>query len=252
VLCEGVRRLADYQDIRYAGEYLERLGRVLEADKLAGGEKRGFRLTDETARAAALWMSYEDTVRVADIKIRRGRFERVRGEVKAGDGDLVYVSEFMHPRVEEFCDTLPAALGGWILRTPWAVRALKPLFTRGRRVATAKLRGFLLLSLLAALRPLRRGSLRHVRETRELDAWLERIGAASRRDYDLAVEIALCQSLVKGYGDTHARGMRSFHAIMAEVDGGAATAERVRALRAAALADEAGTALQAALATSAA
>jgi indolepyruvate ferredoxin oxidoreductase beta subunit len=62
----------------------------------------------------------------------------------------------------------------------------------------------------------------------------------------------LCQSLVKGYGDTHARGMRSFQAIMAEVDGGAATAERVRALRAAALADEAGTALQAALATSAA
>jgi indolepyruvate ferredoxin oxidoreductase beta subunit len=71
-------------------------------------------------------------------------------------------------------------------------------------------------------------------------------------DYDLAVEIALCQSLVKGYGDTHARGMRSFNAIMAEVDHGGATASRVRTLRAAALADEAGVTLTAALATPAA
>jgi indolepyruvate ferredoxin oxidoreductase beta subunit len=252
VLSEGVKRLADYQDGRYADEYLTRLQPVLAADGAADGEMRGFILTDEAARGAALWMSYEDAVRVADIKTRRARFERVRSEVKASKEDLVYTSEFMHPRLEELCDTLPAGLGRWIERTPWALAVLKPLFSKGRRVTTGRLRGFFLLYLLAGLRPMRRSSLRYARETQGMSAWLDRIASVARRDYDLAVEIALCQSLVKGYGDTHARGMRSFNAIMAEVDRGAVTAARVRALRAAALADEAGTSLRAALAAPAA
>lgn len=252
VLGEGVRRLADYQDTRYAEAFLDRLEPVLAADAAAGGAEQGFRLTDEAARGAALWMSYEDVVRVADIKTRRARFDRVRTEVKAAAGDLVYVSEFMHPRLEELCDTLPAALGGWIQRTPWIAKVLGPLFSKGRRVTTGRLGGFVLLYLLAALRPMRRSTLRYARETRAMEAWLARIVAAVRSDYELAVEIALCQSLVKGYGDTHARGMRSFNAIMAEFDRGNLSAARVRTLRGAALADEAGNALQSALAAPAA
>jgi indolepyruvate ferredoxin oxidoreductase beta subunit len=252
VLTEGVKRLADYQDVRYAAEYLDRLQLVLAADTAAGGGGRGFRLTDETARGAALWMSYEDAVRVADIKTRRTRFERVRAEVKAGEGDLVYMSEFMHPRLEELCDTLPAALGSWIERTPRVAKLLTPLFSKGRRVTTGRLGGFMLLYGLAAMRPTRRGSLRYAREMKAMEAWLERIVGAANHDYELAVEIALCQSLVKGYGDTHARGMRSFNAIMAEVDRGLATAAHVRTLRAAALADEAGATLKTALAAPAA
>jgi len=34
----------------------------------------------------ALWMSYEDTIRVADLKIRGTRFERVWKEVGVADG----------------------------------------------------------------------------------------------------------------------------------------------------------------------
>jgi indolepyruvate ferredoxin oxidoreductase, beta subunit len=162
------------------------------------------------------------------------------------------MSEFMHPRLEELCDTLPAGLGGWLERTPWALAALKPLFSKGRRITTGRLRGFFLLYLLAALRPMRRSSLRYARETHAMTAWLDRIARVASSDYELGVEVALCQSLVKGYGDTHARGMRSFNAIMAEVDRGAVTAERVRALRTAALADEAGTALRTAIAAPAA
>ena len=63
------------------------------------------------ARHLALWMSYEDTIRVADLKTRRSRFERFRGEVRAAPEQVVYVTEFMHPRFQELCDTLPAAWG---------------------------------------------------------------------------------------------------------------------------------------------
>lgn len=252
VLAEGVKRLADYQDGRYAQAYLDRLDPVLAADQSAAGSARGFRLTDETARGLALWMSYEDVIRVADIKTRPSRFARVREEVKAGERDLVYMSEFMHPRLEELCDTLPAGLGRWLAATAWAKGLLKPLFSNGRRVSTGKLGGFILLYLVAGLRPTRRASLRYRRETVAMTDWLGRIKAVAQADYDLAVEIALCQALVKGYGDTHARGTRSFEAIMAEIDAGRADAARVRTLRAAALADEAGDTLKTQLAAPAA
>jgi indolepyruvate ferredoxin oxidoreductase beta subunit len=199
-------------------------------------------------------MSYEDTIRVADLKTRRSRAARVRTEVKAADGELVYTSEFMHPRFEEFCDTLPASIGRWLASQGWARRALAPAFRDGRRIATGKLRGFLLLYLVGSLRPLRRASLRHAREIALVTQWLERIVATAPADYELAVEIALCQSLVKGYGDTHARGLRSFSAIMQEVDASPRrpSGARVAALRTAALADESGKALQAQLTASAA
>ncbi len=243
VLAEGVRRLADYQDRAYAAEYLDRLSPVAAADIAATSHL----LTLETARGLALWMSYEDTIRVADLKTRRARFDRVRGEVRAKPNELLYMSEYMHPRLEEVCDTLPAALGAWVLRTPRMTRMLSPLFGQGRRISTAKLSGFLTLHGLAALRGTRRGSLRHACETAAFYAWLARIVRLAPVSYDLAVEVALCQNLVKGYGETHARGMSRFDAIMVEVDAGAADAARVRRLRAAALADEAGKALTAEL-----
>jgi indolepyruvate ferredoxin oxidoreductase beta subunit len=252
VLGEGAKRIADYQDSRYAQDYLDRLDPILAVDQSSGGATQGFRLTDETARALALWMSYEDVIRVADIKTRPSRFARVREEVKAADRDLVYMSEFMHPRLEELCDTLPAGLGAWLEGADWAKGLLKPLFSNGRRVSTGKLGGFVLLYLVAGLRPTRRASLRYRRETVAMTAWLSRIQATAPSDYNLAVEIALCQALVKGYGDTHARGMGSFNAIMAEIDAGRAGAVRVRALRAAALADEAGQTLQTQLAATSA
>jgi indolepyruvate ferredoxin oxidoreductase beta subunit len=193
-------------------------------------------------------MSYEDTIRVADLKTRASRFARVRDEVKAAQDQLVYTSEFMHPRLEEVCDTLPARLGGWIQRTPWGTKRLEPLFANGRKLSTGKLGGFLALYAIAALRPMRPSTLRFRRETTAMLGWLERIKAAAPGDYELAVELALCQSLVKGYGDTHARGMHSFDAIMAQADHGAIPAGRVARLRAAALADEAGKTLGAELA----
>ena len=60
-------------------------------------------------------MAYEDTVRVAELKIRPSRFERVRAEVQAADGQIVEIAEFLHPRVQEIADTLPAGLGRWLL-----------------------------------------------------------------------------------------------------------------------------------------
>jgi len=249
VVTEGVRRLMDYQDSAYAQWYMSRLSEALLWDEAAGGLKHGFALTAAVARYLALWMSYEDTIRVADLKTRRRRFERFRGEVSAAPDQIVYVTEYMHPRLQELCETLPAALGERLARSRTGARWLEPLFRRGRHVNTAKLTGFIALYLLAGLRRWRRGTWRYRIEQARIEDWLARI-RDSAGAYDLAVEIAECQRLIKGYGDTHARGLRHFSDIMQFVErepGRPQLAAQVRRLRTAALADEDGRELDSAL-----
>jgi indolepyruvate ferredoxin oxidoreductase beta subunit len=243
-LIAGIERLADYQDIAYAESYLDRLKPVAEIDRRRADG--GARLLDETARYLALWMSYEDTIRVADLKTRRSRFERVRGEVRSKSGQLLGIHEFMHPRVEEIADTLPEGLGRWLLGTPWARRLVGRFAHEGRVVKTSTVRGFLLLYCVASLRGMRRRTLRFRIETARIDSWLATVLNLAATDYDLAVAVAECQRLVKGYGDTHVRGWRNFEAVMAalpRLKGRPDAAAQVRRLRDAALADEHGNAL---------
>lgn len=240
LLAAGVARTADYQDPAYAHEYLNRLRPIAALD--AGPDGDG-RLLRETARHLALWMTYEDTVRVAELKIRAGRFERVRREQQPQAGQLLRINDFFHPRVEEIADTLPAGLGNWLLNTGWARRLLESRTRKGRVIRSNRLGGFLLLYGVAAMRGMRRRSLRHQREQAAVADWLDAIVQHAARDYDLACEIAACQNLVKGYGDTHARGLANYRCIMSALPslaGRPDAAQELAELRRAALADDQG------------
>jgi indolepyruvate ferredoxin oxidoreductase beta subunit len=241
-------RLTDYQDEAYANLFLDRIERVAAIDTAASNEGK---LTEATARSLALWMSFEDVMRVAQVKTRRGRAERIRREVRANPKDLVEVREFVKPRVEEICGTLPAGLGRRLLASAHAHRILAR-FTAGRRISTTRIGGFTLLRSIAALRRFRRGSLRYQIENLRIEAWLKQIGEVAQQNYDLAVELAECQTLVKGYGDTHERGWSSFSrlsSIVPSLAGETDGAARLRALREAALADDNGAQLERAIAS---
>ena len=213
VLTAALRRLVDYQDLRYAKDYLARLEPVLDLD----AAEQGYRLTITTARYLALGMTYEDVIRVADLKTRSKRFERVRSEVQAEAGQVVAFEEFMHPRVEEICDVMPASIGAWCLAAP-PVRRFIGLFCRsGRRIRTTSLPGFLLLYTVAGLRRFRRGTLRFRTEIDALEQWLALLVDIASGDYDLAVEAAECRRLVKGYGETHARGLAHYERLVAAI-----------------------------------
>ncbi|WP_323029818.1 indolepyruvate oxidoreductase subunit beta family protein [Castellaniella sp.] len=245
IVIEGIRRCVDYQDPAYGRLYLERL----DAQRAAPGGQ-DIEMMREVARHLALWMTYEDTIRVADLKIRGSRFERVRDEVHSTDGQVLSISEYMHPRIEEICETLPAGLGRWLSR-PHAVHRLVARLTReGRVVTTSSLGGFFLLYALAWWGRWRRVTLRHAVETARIEAWLGRLRAAAAIDPRLALEAAKCQTLVRGYSDTHERGLRNYEIIMTVLDRHAkALAPAIlRELRNAALADEHGRILRDALA----
>jgi indolepyruvate ferredoxin oxidoreductase beta subunit len=243
----GIERLADYQDLDYAREYLAKVKPIAEIDKRHGG---GGKLLAETARELALGMAYEDTVRVAELKIRPSRFARVRQEVQATDGQIIEIAEFLHPRVQEIADTLPEGLGRWLLNTGWARRFVERFTTKGRVVKTSSIRGFLQLYFVAALKPTRRRSLRFAVEQKFLSEWLRTIETVAATNVALATEIATTRTLVKGYSDTHERGKARYEMLMQmlpqimETTDPAATLAR---LRKAALTDDTGVALTAAI-----
>jgi indolepyruvate ferredoxin oxidoreductase beta subunit len=213
IVVAGVERLVDYQDLAYAKDFLARLKPFQEIEGQNGDDSGA--LIAEAARQLALAMAYEDTVRVADLKIRSSRFARVREEVQLGDGQILEIAEFFHPRPQEIADTLPAPLGRWLLRTHWARTLLERFTRKGKIVKTTSISGFLLLYLLAKLRPLRRRSLRFAEEQAALAAWLDLVAQTARSDYALAVQVARLRGLVKGYGDTHARGRAKFDKLVA-------------------------------------
>ena len=239
---EGARRAIDYQDTAYAAVYLDRLERISALDARRGRDPQ---LTEAVARSLALWMTFEDTIRVADLKTRGTRFVRVREEICADPGQLFGITEFMKPRVEEIAGTMPQGMGRWALSSPRLRRWLSR-WTNGKQVRTSTISGFLLLHTVGGLRRWRRGTLRYQEENARIERWLERVAALAANRYALAVELARAQRLVKGYGDTHERGWRNFCALVDRLDALAARAdgaEVLARLQTAALADEEGQAL---------
>ena len=257
----GVERTVDYQDARYAGLYLDRVERLV-AD--LGPEKEGGKapgpsvsapeapvaVAREVARQLALWMCFEDLVRVADLKTRRSRIERVRAEARAKPGQPVAITEFLKPGVDEWCSVLPGWLARSILRAAerggWRRR-----LNVGLHVRTSSVSGFLLLWTLARLRRLRRGMHRYREEQQRIEAWLGSVRDAGATSPAFALEAAKCANLVKGYGDTHERGVRNFERTVACLAACAAApdpAASLRSLREAALADPEGGSLDAAIA----
>jgi len=246
MILHGLVRTGVYQDLDYAERYLSRVARFAEIEPDAAGDAR---LTREAARHIALWMCYQDTIQVALQKTRRARMERVRQEAKAKPNQVLEVHEFLHPQIDEITDTLPTALGAGLRRSKTFQRMVHKVTHKGMILNTTSVWGYTVLSTMARARPMRPRSLRFGREQAAIDAWIEQALAVAD-DGDLAREIVECQGVLKGYGATYAHGSESFEKLMAaakSLAGSGGAASRLAELRAAALADEDGHALDAAL-----
>jgi indolepyruvate ferredoxin oxidoreductase beta subunit len=248
----GYARLVDYQNKAYADLYLQRVQAVLAAERHADpAAEHGFALTRETARWLALWMAFDDVVRVADLKSRSSRWQRVRGEVKAGDEDLVKLYDHFKPGVPEFAALLPPGLARRVVawdrkraaagRAPWAL----PL-----KIGTHTVLGMVALRTLAGMKALRPHGSRFALEQQMIEKWLSGIMQGAQRGWRLGHEIAQCGRLIKGYGSTNERGKENLlHVLdhLARAGRADEAADAVAAAREAALADDAGKALDATL-----
>jgi indolepyruvate ferredoxin oxidoreductase, beta subunit len=158
----------------------------------------------------------------------------------------------MHPRAEEIAGMLPAIWGARIEASPIWMARLNRWFGKGRHLRTDGLFAFVTLQMIGSLRGYRLRTLRHKYEVDHLAKWLALALQTRPANYDLAVEIIRCRRLVKGYSDTHARGLSKFDRVLAGIDlikHRPDAADWARRLREAALLDEEGKALDGALAT---
>jgi indolepyruvate ferredoxin oxidoreductase beta subunit len=210
IVLEGAARVADYQDIDYANLYLDRLDKILAADRAAKGD---FSTTRETARYLALWMAYEDAIRVAQIKTRASRLDRVRTGAGAKSEQPVIVTEFLKPGLDEFCSIMPAFIARPVLA--WADRTgRRDKLNIGLHIRTSTVFGFALLRAMAGLKFWRRRGHRFSVEQQLIARWLKAIEVALARDPAIAREVAECARLIKGYSDTHRRGQGNFLRLM--------------------------------------
>jgi len=258
---EGVRdvlgaageRLKDYQDEQYAEQYLRRMARIAEA---AGSDSDdALAVTRETGRYLALWMSYEDVMRVADLKSRNSRRVRIRGETGAQAGEPVRVTEFFKPGLDELSTILPGFLSRRILH--WADRhGGRDRFNMPVHIRSDTITGHAALRFVARQKGKRRNTPRFSEEQAAIEHWLDAIRRATDRSPALALEVARCGQLIKGYGETRRRSNHNFNAIYTALvqpalEGGsdtAAAAESISRAREAALADESGSQLETVLA----
>jgi indolepyruvate ferredoxin oxidoreductase beta subunit len=212
MLASARERLFDYQDTAYAGLYETRLARLraaMDSDGARADAATAAQALLEAARQLALWMSYEDVIRVADLKTRRERMARVRAEAGAGPDDVVRIHEHLKPGLEEIAAIAPRRLGLWLRQR--AVRE-HPIGTRGQGMTleTTSVRGFLMLRLLASMKRWRPISLRFAEEQQAIEGWLQALQVALPRHPGFALSLARMPQLRRGYSDTFERGRDSY------------------------------------------
>ena len=206
VLGLGVARLMDYQGAKYVSLYVQRLREVLASEQRHHPQE-ACAVTQETARWLALWMAFDDIVRVADLKSRASRWQRVRVEVKAKADDVLKVYDHFKPGVPEFAALLPKVFALALLR--WdrqrSAKGLRPL-ALPIKIGTHSVIGMMLLRILASFKWLRVLGNRYAEEQAMIDVWLQAVVRGTQEDVQLGLALAQCGQLIKGYGTTNERG----------------------------------------------
>src|SRR5664280_2814265 len=216
--------------------YLDRLRALIDADAACGTPGR---LLKEVARQLAVRMSYEDAVRVAQSKIAPSRMRRIAREELRVQDEPFSVHDFLKPGIEELSQLLPPFLARPILavseRRGWLGRVYF-----GMEINSTSIGGYLRFLMLAKLRWLRPHGHRFKQEQAQIESWLALIAEAARHSAELALEVAECARLIKGYGDTYAGGIRP--ALAGQIPLGRA-ADAIASARTAALVDPEGESL---------
>ena len=201
----GEARCLDYQDAAYATEYRGLVSQACASQAMSDELTAAW---TEGARHLALWMCYEDLIRVADLKTKPERIARIRAEAQARDGQLVRVTEHFKPGIEEIASVLPQRLGRLLIQK--TSERQKKKFQFGLHVRSTSLWGYLMLRGLARMRPLRRRSLRYHEEATARHAWWEAMRELAPKSPTFGLALAILPQVLKGYGDTQKRGRENY------------------------------------------
>jgi hypothetical protein len=197
IVSEAIQRLIDYQGPSYARLYVDRLRRFV------GRRDVDRAMCCEIARLMAVRMSYEDPIRIAQLKL-----------AEAGDGHPRPAStdEVARFRFDELVGALPAKVAVPVLDVlEWLRWTHRPVAVR----FSVKSRwGIRRLKIEAALRRWRLFSVRYASERAWVERWLHMIDRSLTKQPAAALEIVRTATMIQGYGDVYRHGLADWHAII--------------------------------------
>ena len=194
---DAIHFLIDYQGASYAELYVHRLRRFV------GKQGVDEAMLTEIARLMAVRMTYEDPIRIAQLKLAEldGRPGTAAGSVD--------VRKF---RLEELIGALPAVLSEYLLDAlEWAGWLHKRVSIR---FSTASRLGIRRLKIEAGLRRWRLFSVRYAKERVWVERWLHMIDRSLTKQPQAASAIVQTATMIGGYGDIYRQGMADWNAII--------------------------------------
>ncbi|WP_035728599.1 DUF6537 domain-containing protein [Bradyrhizobium murdochi] len=197
VASEAIHLLIDYQGPGYARLYVDRLRRFIG--------KRGVDdvMLGEIARLMAVRMSYQDPIRIAQIKL---------AELHGPPGVLAGSVEVKKFRLEELIGALPAVIAEYLLDAlEWVGWTHKRVSIR---FSTASRFGIRRLKIEAGLRRWRLLSVRYAKERVWVERWLHMIDRSLTKQPQAAPTIIQTATMIEGYGDVYRQGMADWNAII--------------------------------------
>jgi hypothetical protein len=197
VASDAIHLLIEYQGTAYAQLYVDRLRRFVGKSGVDDA------MLTEIARLMAARMSYEDLIRIAQLKLA-GVADRSRTQARSVD-----VRKF---RLDELVSVLPAVIAEYLLDAlewaGWNHRNVK------LRFSSKSWFGILRLKMGAGLRRWRRYSVRYAKERVWVERWLHMIDRSLTRQPAAASEIVQTATMIHGYGDVYRQGMADWNAII--------------------------------------
>jgi hypothetical protein len=199
LVSEGIDRLIDYQSASYAQLYVDRLRRFI------GRRDVDDAMFGEIARLMALRMSYEDPIRIAQLKL-------AEIEINAADPRVQSTDDIRKFRLDELIGALPAAAAEPVLDVlEWVGWTHKPVSIS---FSTKSRWGVRRLKIEASLRRWRRFSVRYAKERAWVERWLHMISRSLDKQPKAAAEIVQTATMIEGYGDSYRQGLADWHAII--------------------------------------
>jgi hypothetical protein len=197
IVSESIRLLIDYQGPSYAQLYVDRLRRFVGRSDVDAG------MFGEIARLMAARMSYEDPIRIAQLKLAANA---------AASSDLQPKIDVRKFRVDELVGALPAIVAEPVLDVlDWADWTHKPVSIR---FSAASRWGVRRLKIEAALRRWRLFSVRYTKERAWVERWLHMIARSLTKQPQAAPAIVQTANMIQGYGSVYRHGLADWHAII--------------------------------------
>jgi len=220
LMSEALYRLTDYQSLRYAEEFLKKLEKFREIDQSV--PNNDFKLTETVLKNLALLMSYEDGIRVSELKIRDERFKRIKKEMQIRDDQIFNVVDYLKPDAEEVYGLFPNVIVAPVLylidsrifKNFW--RRKEPL-TVAQKPTTTSFFGFFRIWILSKFKFMRSYSYRYKKEHNVIKLYLQNVEKFAEADYELGLMVARSGSIIKGYGRVRRRTTDTFSRLINNV-----------------------------------